>query len=336
MCLMWRRRIILFLACAALVIAAGVFVRTWRAAHRVNVLLITLDTTRADRLGCYGYAKAETPALDRLAAQGVRFTRAFAQAPLTAPSHTCMLTGLCPPEHGVRDNGRSKLPENVPTLAESFRQRGYRTAAFLANFVLDRRFGLDRGFETYDDRMTVVGKFASAQENPANVVCDRALAWLGENTVRGFFCWVHFYDPHDPYAPPEPFKSRLQDPYDGEIAFMDSQIQRLLEFLDRRGLSDRTLVIVCGDHGQSFGEHEERGHGILVYKATMLVPLMVRMPGRILPGLDDRVARPVDIPATVAEVLKWRPGSHPFAAARRPNPRDAEGRRGTARSDERP
>ena len=216
-----------------------------------NVLLITLDTTRADRLGCYGYHDAETPALNSLAAAGLRFPNAFTQVPLTLPSHTTILTGLCPPEHGVRVNGRQKLPAGIATLPEVFRAHEYRTAAFLASAVLDRRFGLDRGFDSYDDRMQPMraGSRISDAENPANVVADRALAWLGQHGSEPFFCWVHFYDPHPPCNPPEPYNSRHKDPYDGEIAFMDSQIQRLLAFLEKTGLRSRTLIVVCGDHG---------------------------------------------------------------------------------------
>jgi arylsulfatase A-like enzyme/tetratricopeptide (TPR) repeat protein len=276
----------------------------------LNVLLITLDTTRADRLGCYGYAKAETPALDSLAAAGIRFENAFTQVPLTLPSHTTMLTGLCPPEHGVRVNGRHKLSPGSATLAEILQGHGYRTGAFLACAILDRRFGLDRGFEVYDDRMEAVrqGHRVSDAENPANVVADRALAWLETHRAEPFFCWVHFFDPHPPFDPPEPFRSRFKDPYDGEMAFMDSQVGRLLDFLDRRGLRPRTLIVACGDHGESFGEHQETGHGPLLYEPTMRVPLLVSPPGQATGARQVRPAAALsDLAPTILAALRVRP-----------------------------
>ncbi len=277
---------------------------------KLNVLLITLDTTRADRVGCYGYAKAETPALDALAAKGLRFENAFAHVPLTLPSHASMLTGLLPPEHGLHDNGRGKLGPGPVTLAALFSRRGGKTAAFLASFVLDKQFGLARGFGVYDDRMTPPADDSDdvfRRENPANTVADRALAWLEQNAGEPFFCWAHFFDPHLPCEPPEPYKSRHQHAYDGEIAFMDAQMKRLIDFLDRRGLRERTLVIAAGDHGESFGAHLEYGHGPLVYETTMHVPLIVSLPGRVPQGETvDRAVGVVDVAATVLDVLGWK------------------------------
>ena len=297
---------------AVLVIAFVIALVLWRwieSREKPSVLLITLDTTRADRLGCYGYANAATPALERLAREGMRFTRAYSHVPLTLPSHATIMTGMLPPEHGVRDNGRSALDPSIPTLAESFRSHGYRTAAFLASFTLDRRFGLSRGFDVYDDRMRPAAREDDLldMENPGDVVCDRALAWLKESPRKPFFCWVHFYDPHFPYVPPEPYRSRLKDPYDGEIAFMDTQIARLLDFLDREGLTGRTVIIACGDHGESFGEHRESGHGGFIYGATLHVPLLIRDPGLIPAGrADERLAGLEDIAPTVAGILGWK------------------------------
>ena len=277
---------------------------------KLNVLLITLDTTRADRIGCYGYARAETPAIDALAAKGLRFENAFAHVPLTLPSHACMLTGLLPPEHGLRDNGRGKLGPGPVTLAELFSRRGGKTAAFLASFVLDKQFGLSRGFGVYNDTMTPPADGSDdvfRRENPANTVADRALAWLEQNAGEPFFCWAHFFDPHLPFEPPEPYKSRHQDAYDGEVAFMDAQMKRLLDFLDRRGLRERTLVIAVGDHGESFGAHQEYGHGPLVYETTMHVPLIISLPGRVPQGETlDRAVGVVDVAATVLDVLGWK------------------------------
>ncbi|MCX7590463.1 MAG: sulfatase-like hydrolase/transferase [Kiritimatiellae bacterium] len=291
-----------------LVVSVGITSCTRCRTGSYNVLLITLDTTRADRLGCYGYRAAHTPALDKLASEGLLFTDALCHAPLTLPSHASMLTGLYPPEHGLRDNGRGRLPKKVTTLAEMFRRHRYRTAAFVASFVLDRQFGLDRGFEVYDDRMKAS---SGATEDPfacevaADVVCERALDWLTRHAGERFFCWVHFFDPHTPYNPPEPYRSTLIDPYDGEIAFVDSQVGRIMGFLDHHGLSERTLVIVCGDHGEAFGEHGESGHGFLLHQETMRVPLIIRLPKLVNPAVCRDMARLVDIPATVADILGW-------------------------------
>ena len=234
-------------------VAALTAIVVWRLAcrPRPNVLLITLDTTRADRLGCYGCAEAGTPALDRLAREGLRFTRACSHTPLTLPSHATIFTGRYPPEHGLRDNMHHRLGKDTPTLATKLKALGYRTAAFVASYDLDRQFGLARGFDVYDDRMSPPAKGDSVyeRENRADVVADRALAWLAQNAGQPFFCWVHFYDPHAPYDPPPPFNSNFRNPYDGEIAFMDSQIGRLLAFLDQRGLAERTLIVACADHG---------------------------------------------------------------------------------------
>ncbi|MFO7900992.1 MAG: sulfatase-like hydrolase/transferase [Planctomycetota bacterium] len=275
-----------------------------------SVLLITLDTTRADRLGCHGYAKAETPALDAAAAAGTRFTRAYANAPLTLPSHATILTGLLPPEHGLRVNGRNRLAADIPTLATLLSAGGYRTAAFLASFVLDKRFGLARGFQVYDDRMQPPPQADDlyAMENPADVVADRALAWLADHADARFFCWVHFFDPHVPYEPPEPYRTRLADPYDGEVAFMDRHVGRLLDFLKERGLRETTLVVIAGDHGEAFGEHDEFRHGELIYNTTMHVPLVLCLPGRIDAGRTvDGPVTLADIPRTVARVLGLDP-----------------------------
>ena len=273
-----------------------------------NILLITLDTTRADRLGCYGHAAASTPALDQLAAGGTCFDSAFAQIPLTLPSHASLLTGMHPAELGILDNGRAALPDDVETLAETCRDRGYRTAAFLAASVLDGRFGLSAGFDVYDDELPAPpgGVIEFDQERPANVVCDRALAWLAGNTDSPFFCWVHFFDPHGPYEPPEPFRSRLADPYDGEVAFADTQVGRLMSWLQAHELADRTLVVVASDHGEGLGEHGESAHGVFLYDSTIRVPLILSMPTRIAAGRRvTAVVSLVDILPTLLELLGW-------------------------------
>lgn len=271
-----------------------------------NVLLITLDTTRADRVGCYGYAKASTPTLDALARDGTCFDAAFAQAPLTLPSHATLLTGMYPAELGILDNGRTALPEDVETLAVVFRRQGYRTAAFVAASVLDRRFGLDTGFDLYDDDLpdAPMAAFVSEQQRPGNVVCDRALRWLNDNADSRFFCWVHFFDPHGPYDPPEPYRSRLADPYDGEVAFADAQVKRLIDWLEERGLADRTLIVVAGDHGEGLGDHGESSHAVFLYDSTLRVPLVFSSPGRIPAGRRvTSVVGLVDVFPTLLELV---------------------------------
>lgn len=272
-----------------------------------NVLLITLDTTRAGHLGCYGHKTARTPVLDRLAAEGARYTRAYSHVPLTTPSHASLMTGLLPPHHGVRLNGVDRLPPGVPVLAESMKSAGYHTAAFVASFVLDRRFGLDRGFDHYDDRTnspTETDNLYTAEVR-GDVVVDRALAWLNAHAEPAFV-WVHLYDPHYPYAPPpgwQPADATPEAAYDAEIAFTDRQVGRLTGWLAEHKLSDRTLVVVAGDHGEAFGEHDEQEHGALVYENTLRVPLLLWRPGTIKPFVCDRVVGLRDVPGTVLDIV---------------------------------
>ena len=220
-----------------------------------NVLLVTLDTTRADRLGCYGYSQAATPTLDALSARGTLFQHAYSQAPITLSSHCTMFTGKYPREHGVRNNGREALSPDCETLATIFKKHSYRTGAFVGSFVLDPRFGLDRGFDAYDADMGELPPDTDLMEveRRGDVVTDRALKWLGSGEKQPFFCWIHYYDPHDPYDPPAAFKQRFADPYDGEIAFVDSQLRRVMDWLDATGQTSDTLIIVAGDHGEAFG-----------------------------------------------------------------------------------
>ncbi len=247
------------------------------AAEPPNVLLLTLDTTRADALGAYdlkkaGGREARTPVLDGLAARGVRWARAITPAPLTLPAHASLFTGLAPPEHGVRANGSDVLSRKMPTLAEAYGSRGYATAGFVASTVLDRNFGLARGFGRYGDRMT-------DNVRMAREMTDAALEWLGrQGAGKPLFLWVHYYDPHAPYSPPgmDPKASPAQR-YAGEVAFMDREIGRLLAALP--GGAGRWLIAAVGDHGESLGEHREDGHGIFLYQATLHVPLLLAGPG---------------------------------------------------------
>jgi len=269
-----------------------------------NVILITLDTTRTDHLGCYGGDPDVTPVLDGLARQGVLFEQMQAAAPITLPSHASMLSGLYPYHHGVRNNGIFALSDDVETLATVFNDAGYATGAFVSASVLARRFGLDQDFDIYDDDLSR-GSHLTRRGVPArrgDLTLEATLDWLGEVPEgKPFFCWLHLYDPHAPYDPPPEFRRRFQtDPYTGEIAFTDSLVGLVMEFLEDQGLSDNTFVHVVADHGEAFGEHGEQTHAILLHQATTLVPWIVVGPS--VPA-GERYQAPtsgVDIAATVA------------------------------------
>ena len=254
-------------------------------------MLVTIDTFRADRLGV-GVA----PVIDRLAAEGLRFTAARTAVPLTLPSHTTIHTGLLPPRHGVRENGAGALGESHRTIARLLKDAGYRTAGFVGAFVLDRRFGLAQGFDLYDDQIPRDPNATERleAERPASAVIDRALAWLtnqqSATSNQPFFVWIHLYDPHAPYTPPPEFARRTKSPYDGEISYADSQLGRLLDALRGRGDLDRTLVVVAGDHGEGLGDHGERTHGMLLYESTLRVPLVIVAPGAHPQTIDAPVS----------------------------------------------
>ncbi len=230
-----------------------------------NVVLITIDTLRADHLGCYGYKQIKTPNIDALAADGVRFERAFAVVPVTLPSHSSMLTGTYPMLSGMHDFSGNKLSPLQPTLATVLKQAGYQTGAVIGAAVLDSRFGLNQGFDFYYDHFEF-SRLDEANldemERPGNVVADVALNWLekdwlaknalAKNPQKKFFLWMHLYDPHFPYHPPEPYsREYAAQPYDGEIAFADEQVGRLLRFLKEKGIYQNTVIVLCGDHGES-------------------------------------------------------------------------------------
>ena len=278
-----------------------------RGDDEYNVLLITVDTIRADRIGAYGFEEIDTPIIDSLAARGVTFTRAYSPTPLTLPSHTSIFSGTFPPYHGVRDNAAFVAPPELTMMAELFHANGYSTAAFVGAFVLDSRWGLEQGFETYFDEFELPRQHIvelGAVQRPANEVIDAALEWLGGEGSPPFFLWVHLYDPHTPYAPPEPYKSRYEDrPYLGEIAFTDAQIGRLLEALQTRGLWDNTFVVLAGDHGESLGEHHEIEHGFFIYEESTHVPLIVSLPFAQLQGIRrSELVSLVDILPTIVEM----------------------------------
>ena len=256
----------------------------------LNVLLITVDTFRADRVG------SNTPALARLAREGIRFDAADSPVPLTLPAHASLMSGLWPLHHGMRNNGIGVFPAARQTLATAFRGSSYRTGAFVGSFILDHRFGLDRGFERYDDEIVrnvtdSSGTF-EAERRGAEVV-DRALAWLRENDARPFFAWVHLYDAHAPYAPPPPYPQT----YDGEVAYVDAQIARLLAAADRAN----TIIVVVGDHGEALGEHGELTHGLLLYEPTLHVPMVIAAPP-LAPRVIHTAVSTVDLAPTIASL----------------------------------
>jgi len=272
-----------------------------------NFLLITLDTTRADRLGCYGYQAAVTPNLDRLAAGGVRFENAYCQVPLTLPSHASILTGLNPVRHGVHNNGNYVLGQEKITLAEILKEKGFATAAFVASFSVDSRFGLDQGFDVYDDEFETGSPFKPVNsERRADKVLDAFSAWFAGLAGKQFFAWVHFFDPHLPYSPPQEYMRDFAGrPYDGEVAYMDKYVGEVIRLLEAKGLLDRTLIVAAGDHGEAFGEKGENGHGIFIYEMAIRVPFIIYHEGNVPAGLNlAGPARLIDIVPTVLDFLK--------------------------------
>ena len=281
-----------------------------------NIVLITLDTTRADHLPAYGYSEVKTPHLDSLARRGVLFEQAAANSPLTLPVHCSILTGMYPTYHGVRINGNTALNEEQITTAEVLSAQGYQCGAFIGAFVLDGRWGLKQGFQHYDDQFDLK-KYKhidlGAIQRPGNEVIDAALDWLEEQKSTPFFAWIHLYDPHTPYEPPEPYLSEygprgLTGLYDGEIAFMDEQIGRCLSWLENNGLDKSTILILVGDHGEGLGSHGEGTHGYFIYDYAIHVPLIIVTPFEGLRGVRvSSQVRIVDIFPTLMEIVAVTP-----------------------------
>jgi choline-sulfatase len=268
----------------------SILTATCREAPRrpVNILFVSIDTFRADRIG------AATPALARLANEGIRFEAADSPVPLTLPAHASLLSGLWPLHHGLRNNGTGAFPNGRDTLATICSRAGYRTGAFVGSFILDHRFGLDRGFDRYDDEIVRGAGESSGTyeaERRGGEVVDRALAWLRQSDARPFFAWVHLYDAHAPYAPPPPYPQT----YDGEVAYVDAQVARLLAAVDRGS----TIVVVVGDHGEALGEHGELTHGLLLYEPTLHVPMIVSVPS-LVPRVIRTPVSTVDLAPTIA------------------------------------
>lgn len=279
-------------------------------ALRPNVVLVTLDTTRADRIGAYGYALAETPALDRLAREGVRFDDATSQSPLTAPAHAALLTGQYPGRLGIRNNASSPVPDSAVTLAESLRGAGYRTGAFIGAFVVDRAYGFAQGFDVFDAAFAGFRHDIKGQvQRPAKEVVDPALAFIAAAPANApFFAWIHLYDAHTPYDPPPPYNVKFaKRPYDGEIAYADAQLGRIVSALRASGALDRTIVVVVGDHGEALGDHGEDDHGIFLYEAVTRVPWIVRLPnGERAGSVVAEQVRQVDLTPTVLDLAGAR------------------------------
>lgn len=295
-----RRRPGMRLAAAALVAAAACTRGPETPPRAEHVVLVTIDTLRADRLGAYGYGRAATPALDAIAARGARFDRAYATAPITQTSHASLLTGRYPAGHGARHNGM-RVTDTVPAIAERFRAAGFATGAFVAAFPLDKRFGLSRGFDTYGDALPAGADGRPLNERTARAVVDDATAWLRGTSGSRVFLWVHVFEPHAPYGDPSDPRTHgrtAAERYDLEVAEADTQIARLLAALgDRR---DSTLVVATSDHGEAFGEHGEVGHSIFTYDTTLRVPLLIEGPGIAAGGVVPDVVSLIDIAPTLA------------------------------------
>lgn len=307
-----------------------------------SIVLVSVDTLRSDRLPAYGYDGVETPAFDALAAEGVVFERAYSPVPLTLPAHASLVTGLLPPDHGVRDNAGYRLEEDAgATVAELLGAEGYATGAAVSSFVLRRETGMARGFDLYDDRLEAGARATISQiQRPGGRTLEPALAWLHERAEVGgpFFLFFHIYEPHTPYDPPEPFASRYASTpggaYDGEIAASDRIVGDLVEGLRELGLYDEATVVLLSDHGEGLGDHGEEEHGILLYRESLQVPLVVKLPGGTRAG--ERVAAPVQLTDVTATLLELAGAPAPeglvghsllaFLGSRAPEGLDPDGR----------
>jgi len=288
----------------ALFIALPLFSKQDLEIPKYNLLLITIDTLRPDRLSCYSSEHLKTPQIDSLAGRGFLFTRAFAHTPSTLPSHANILLGATPLYHGVHDNSNFIVREEFLTLAEHLKSFGYSTGAFVGAFPLDSRFGLTQGFDFYDDNYGYKdSQEFTYVERKAEVVVEKSINWL-KTEGNPWFLWIHLFDPHQRYYPPQPFRAQYKGKlYDGEVAYVDFALGKLFEYLEQNKLYDKTLVIFTGDHGESLGEHGEPTHGYFAYNSTLWVPLIISFPG-IKPGKVEQGVGHADIFPTVCDVLK--------------------------------
>ncbi len=277
---------------------------------KLNVLLITIDTLRADHLGCYGYEKIKTPHIDRLASEGTKFAECSTAVPITLPSHASIMTATYPYVQGTRVNDERALHESNLTLAEIFKKSGCSTHAEIAAFVLNARFGLHQGFDSYHDVGPPVPEAVAAgrDERAADEVCESTIDWLRAHASERFFVWAHFFDPHFPYTPPQRYRDKYEHPYDGEIAFVDEQIGRLVDALDQLEIASQTLVVFTSDHGEGLWEHGEELHTVFIYDSTLSVPLIFRCPGRVPPGRVVKAqVRTIDIAPTILDLVDLPP-----------------------------
>lgn len=291
-------------------------VSCWRRTSAVGkkierIVLISIDTCRADYLSCYGYPRKTTPNIDDLAKEGILFENVISPVPLTLPGHASMLTGTIPPYHGVHNNTDYKLASSNVTLAERLKEAGYTTSAFISAFVLDSQFGLNQGFDTYNDDFEDRHMAANISERKAAEVSRLGAGWLENNRDRDFFLFLHYYDPHNPYEPPQPFSTDYAgNLYAGEIAYTDHCIGQIIAKLKELALYESTLIIVTGDHGEMLGEHGEKDHGFFIYQSAIKVPLIFKLPR---PGRTKTVSSPVgliDILPTVCRLLGIEPPLH--------------------------
>ena len=301
---MKKRRFFVSLVCffLVLIISSGpLFAAVMAKEKQANILLITIDTLRADRLSCYSTQHVQTPNIDSLAEKGVLFSRAFANTSTTLPSHTNILLGTSPLYHGVHDNLNFVVREEFLTLAEHLKANGYATAAYVGAYPLDARFGLDQGFDIYDDKyLRRYDQNLSDLERRAEDVVNMAVESI-EKISSPWFIWIHCYDPHLPYEPPEPYKSRFKKkPYEGEVAYVDFMMGRLLRFLEKKRLFDETMIVFTGDHGESLGQHGEMSHGFFAYNSAIWVPLIINVPGAEAKRVQQNVSH-LDIFPTICD-----------------------------------
>lgn len=289
-----------------ILVLVAMFAGSASAAGKPNIILITIDTLRADHLGCYGSKSNASPHIDQLASKSIVFENAFSVAPITLPSHTTILSGVYPNKHGVRDNAVF-APAPQPLLQESLKADGYHTAAFVSGAPLLNRFGLARGFDLYDDDFT-------GRERTAEATTQRALQWIAQQKSR-YFVWIHYYDPHAEYQPPDPYRERFRNqPYDGEIAFVDDQIGNLLE-----AIHSNATILITADHGESLGEHGEKTHAVFLYNATLRVPLILYSPGA-RPGHRSDPVSLVDVAPTLREIAGLSAAESDGISLNKPSP----------------
>jgi len=311
-----KRWVIIVVICLVIVASAFYFFKfkksgldQLKSAKDYNFILVTVDTLRADRLGCYGFRGIKTPNIDFFADHGVRFEKCIAQTPLTLPSHTSVMTGTYPTFHGVRDNGGFLVPPELITLAELFKQSDYQTSAFVASYVLDSKWGINQGFDHYFDRFDL-SRYKTISlgnvQRRGDEVINEALAWLEEHKQEKFFSWIHLYDPHTPYEPPSPYKEQYPNrPYLGEIAYSDFLLGQLWDYLEKNDLTDNTIFVFASDHGESLGEHKESTHGFFIYQEGVHVPLIIVTPFEKFQGLTrTSVVKLVDIMPTLLEMAE--------------------------------